>query len=122
MRIILLTVACLGLFLFTLSFEELARIRRYCAVVAQVKTTVIRFYSDERLTHRTYMTSPSMETVLSELDAAANLQRGWRTVYWMGIAMCSSGLAALAFTEWQRRRRPLDELHEREPLRVKLGL
>jgi hypothetical protein len=63
-----------------------------------------------------------MESVLSELDAAANLQRGWRTVYWMGIAMCSSGLAALAFTEWQRRRCPVENHSEREPLRVKFSL
>ena len=121
MRIIYIILACLGLFLLVLSREEIAQVQRYCAVVAQVKTTVIRFYSDERLTHRTYVTSPSMESVLSELDAAANLQRGWRSVCWIGAGVSILGLAGFVFSEW-RRRHPVEKPSEQEPLRVKLAL
>jgi hypothetical protein len=122
MRIVYIIVAGLGLFLLVLSRQEIAQIQRYCAVVAQVKTTATRMYSDEKLRHHSYMTSPSMETVLSELDGAAGLGRSWRFVSWIGAALCISGFASLAYSEWLRRKQPAEELHEREPIRVKLGL
>jgi hypothetical protein len=122
MRIICIIVASLGLFLLVLSRQEIGQIERYCAVVAQVKTTAIRMYHDEKLRNHSYMTSPSMESVLSELDGAAGLERNWKFVSWIGGALCISGIGALGYGEWQRRRQPAEELHEREPIRVKLGL
>ena len=121
MRIIYIIIAGLGLFLLVLSWQEIARIQRFCAVVAQVKTTAIRMYSDEKLRNHSYMTS-SMESALSELDGAAALERSWRFVSWTGAALSISAFASLAFSEWLRRRQLAEELHEREPLRVKLGL
>jgi hypothetical protein len=79
-------------------------------------------YSDEKLRHHSYVTSPSMESVLSDLDGAAGLERSWRFVSWIGAALCVSAFASLAYSEWLRRRQITEELHEREPLRVKLGL
>jgi hypothetical protein len=117
----ILAVTCLGLFLVVLSRQEMAQIQRYCAVVAQLKTTAIRMYADERLTHHSYVTSPSMESVLSELDSAAHLERGWRIVSWIGAAVCLSGFAALIYSEWLRRRPPAENPLEAEPLRIKLG-
>jgi len=122
MRIIYIIVAGLGLFLLVLSWQEIAHIERYCAIVAQVKTTAIRMYSDEKLRNHSYMTSPSMESALSELDGAAGLERSWRFVSWIGAALCISAFASLAYTEWLRRRQLAEDLREREPLRVKLGL
>src|SRR6516165_403606 len=119
MRIAYITVTCLGLFLLVLSREELAQVQRYCAAVAQVKTTAIRMYSDEKLRNHSYMSSPTMETVLSELDSAHNLQRGWGVVSWVGAAASNAGMASLAFSEWLRRRQPAEELQERQPIRVK---
>lgn len=122
MRIIYITLACLGLFLLLLSRQQIAQVQSYSAATAQVKTTAIRMYSDEKLRNHSYMTSPSMETVLSELDSAHNLQKGWALVSWIGAAVSIAGLASLAYTEWLRRRQPEDDLHAREPIRVKLGL
>lgn len=122
MRIIYITLTCLGLFLLVLSRQQVAQVQSYCAAVTQVKTTAIRMYSDEKLRNHSYMTSPSMETVLSELDSAPNLKKGWGLVSWLGAAVSIAGLISLAYSEWLRRRKPADELHEREPIRVKLGL
>lgn len=122
MRIIYIIVTSLGLFLLVLSRQEIAQIQRYSAVVAQVKTTAIRMYSDERLTRHNYVTSPSMASVLSELDSAVDLQRSWRIVCWIGAALSISGIGSLAYSEWLRRKAPAEDLHEREPIRVKLGL
>ena len=121
MRVIYIIVAGLGLFLLVLSWQETARIQRYCGVVAEVKKNAIRMYSDEKLRHHSYMTS-SMESALSELDAAAGLERSWRFVSWIGAGLCLSACASLAYSEWLRRRHLAEELQEREPVRVKLGL
>lgn len=122
MRILYIIITSLGLFLLVFSRQEIAQIQRYSAVVAQAKTTAIRMYSDEKLRHHSYVTSPSMESVLSELDGAGDLQRGWRFVSWIAAALSISGIASFAYGEWLRRRPPAEDLHDREPIRVKLGL
>ena len=121
MRIVYIIVAGLGLFLLVLSRQEIAHIQRYCAVVAEVKKNAVRMYSDEKLRNHSYMTS-SMESALSELDSASGLERSWRFVSWIGTALCLSACASLAYSEWLRRRQVAEELQDREPLRVKLGL
>ena len=122
MRIIYIAIASLGLFLVVFSRQESAHIQRYCAVVAQTKTTAIRMYSDEKLRNHSYMTSPSMESALSDLDSAVELQRGWRIICWIGAIAGIAGLGGLAYQEWRRQRQVTESVHEREPFRVKLGL
>ena len=122
MRTIYIALTCLGLFLVALSLQEIAQIQRYRALVAQVKTTVTRLYSDERLTHRSYVTSPSMESVLSELDTAIELERSWRIVRWTGAAVGIAGLAGLLCNEWLRRRRSAENPPELPLPRLKVGL
>ena len=98
MRIISLTVVCLGLMLVVCPMIEVARVRQYGSIVKQVQVTsrtYERLVTDLRQYHRDVLMPPSLTTVVSQLDAVSGLERGWRAVSAAGVAVVLTGLAGL---------------------------
>ena len=109
MRTIHMIVACLGLTLVILSAFEVARIRNYCSVVGQVQVTAGRLYQDRIDTlreryHHNVLISPSMQSVLSELDSVKGLESGWWVVSGTSGVCCLCGLLGVVLGERRRRK------------------
>jgi hypothetical protein len=96
MRAIHLFVMTLGLALIFCAWVELARVGQYRDLVKQVQTKVVEKNQhrlrDLRRVNVTVTESPSMEAILSELDAVSGLERGWWLVFGIGGAVLVAGL------------------------------
>ena len=107
MRTVHIIVICLGLTLLVISSFEIRRVRQYRSVVSQVQTTASSLYQGSmdtlRRAHFSYTIVPSMESVLSELDAADRLERGWWEVCGIGSAVSVAGLVGIVCRERLRR-------------------
>ncbi len=99
MRTIHLTSLCLGLFLVLYSPIEIAMVHHYCSVVKDVQAETnrrIAMYRDTLYHKGMTITAPILVGgELSELDAAAKLEKGWWVVLGIGIATFLGGAAGL---------------------------
>jgi hypothetical protein len=108
MRTIQLIVITLGLALTLCCWLELRWIHEYQVTVKQVQTRALE--KDEqrlRLLRRFNVNVteyPSMQAIVSELDAASGLERGWWLVSGIGGAAFVAGLVGLVQSERLRRK------------------
>ncbi len=83
MRLLHLTVTCLGLMLCGFSLFEVARVRWYCSEVREVQNEASRGMDEITEIARKrqmFAIAPSPQSVLARLDASADLERGWWVV------------------------------------------
>ncbi len=109
MRTIHICVTALGLALLLCSWVELTRVRQYRTAVKQVQQKAVQ--KDEHRIRQlgrfnvTVTEFPSMEAILSELDAARELERGWWLALLLSGGVFVTGLVGILQAE-RRRRRP----------------
>jgi hypothetical protein len=108
MRTIHVFVTILGLVLTLYSWVELTRVHQYRVTVKEVQTKAVEKEEIRRRELRRFHASviefPSMEAVVSELDAVSGLERGWWVVSGIGGAVCVAGLVGLVQAERLRRK------------------
>jgi hypothetical protein len=108
MRTIHLFVTTLGLALTLCSWYGLARVHQYRVTVKQVQTKAVEKDQHRLRDLRRFNVSvtefPSMEAILSELDAVSGLERGWWVVSGIGGAIFVAGLVGLVQSERLRRK------------------
>ena len=108
MRTIYIGLMVVGLALLLCSWIELARIEHYGAVVRKVQQEVVR--KDEhrlrllRQSNVNVTQFPSMEAVVSELDGAKGLERGWWLGSGISVVIFAAGLVSLVQVERLRRK------------------
>jgi hypothetical protein len=116
MRSIHICVTALGLALVLYSWVELARVRQYRIAVKQVQQKALQIDEHRiRDLHRFNVTVtefPSMEAILSELDAASGLERGWWVASGIGAAVFAVGLAGILQAERLRRKSAANKVLE----------
>jgi hypothetical protein len=101
MRTLHVLIILLGLALIALSCRGIQEVREYGALVSQVQKTGNELYQHAlrlRPANMSILISPSMESVLSELDSAKKLERGWWVAGGIGCAACVLGLAGIVLS------------------------
>ena len=101
MRTLHILTILLGLALVVLSCGGLQEVRQYRALVSQVQKTGNETYQHAlrlRPANISILISPSMESVLSELDSARKLERGWWIAGGIGCAACVLGVAGVVLS------------------------
>jgi hypothetical protein len=108
MRTIHICVTALGLALLLCSWVELTRVRQYRIAVKQVQQKALEKdkyrIRELRRFNVTVTEFPSMEAILSELDAPSGLERGWWVASGIGAAVFAVGLVGMFRAERLRRK------------------
>jgi hypothetical protein len=101
MRTLHILIILLGLALIALSWREIQEVRQYRILVSQVQSMGNELYHkalELRPANMSILISPSMESVLSELDSARKLERGWSVAGGIGCAACVLGLVGVVLS------------------------
>jgi hypothetical protein len=99
-------IACLGLGLIVLSCSQINQVQQYQTLVRGVQSTAGDLYQHAlklRPKNMSILISPSMESVLSELDSAKKLERGWWAACATGAVVFIAGVVGV-ITDLLRRR------------------